>query len=56
MYGAFTGVDAHIQCNAIVKLDTGDYIEAKAYQNSGAALEAVALSNNLFLEWIRLGI
>ena len=56
VYAAFSGIDAHIQCSAIVKLDTGDYIEAKALQNSGAALDAVATSNNLFLEWIRLGI
>lgn len=56
VYAAFSGIDAHIQCSAIVKLDTGDYIEAKAYQNSGAALDAVAISSNLHFEWIRLGI
>ncbi len=56
VYAAFSGIDAHIQCSAIVKLDTGDYIEAKAYQNSGAALDAVATSSNLHFEWIRLGI
>lgn len=53
---AFSGQDPTIQCSAIVKLDTGDYIEAKAYQNSGGALNAVATSNNLYLEWIRIGI
>ena len=53
---AFSGIDAQIQCSATVKLDTGDYIEANAFQNSGAALDAVATSNNLYIEWIRLGI
>jgi len=53
---AFSEHDPHIQCSAIVKLDTGDYVESYCYQNSGAALDAVATSNNLYLEWIRLGI
>ena len=52
----FTGSDPVILCNVIVKLDTGDYVETQVYQNSGAALDAVAKSNNLYLEWIRLGI
>ena len=52
----FTGSDPVILCNVIVKLDTGDYVETQVYQNSGAALDAVASSNNLYLEWIRLGI
>lgn len=53
---AFSGQDPIIQCSTIVKLGTGDYIEAMAFQNSGAALDAVATSNNLYLEWIRIGI
>jgi hypothetical protein len=53
---AFSEQDPTIQSSTIVKLDTGDYIEAKAYQNSGAALDVVSTSNNLYLEWIRLGI
>lgn len=53
---AFSGQDPVIQCSTIVKLGTGDYIEAMAFQNSGAALDAVATSNNLYLEWIRIGI
>ena len=53
---AFSGQDLVIQCSAIVKLDTGDYVESYCYQNSGAALNAVATSNNLYIEWIRLGI
>jgi hypothetical protein len=53
---AFSGQDPNIQCSTIVKLDTGDYIETKCYQNSGAALNAVSTSNNLYLEWIRIGI
>lgn len=53
---AFSGQDPTIQSSTIVKLDTGDYIEAKAFQNSGAALDAVAISSNLHFEWIRLGI
>jgi len=53
---AFSEHDPTIQCSTIVKLDTGDYVESMCYQNSGAALDAVATSNNLFLEWIRLGI
>ena len=52
----FTGSDPVILCNVIVKLDTGDYVETQVYQNSGAALDAVASSHNLYLEWIRLGI
>lgn len=53
---AFPERAPHIQCSAIVKLDTGDYIETMCYQNSGGGLNAVATSNNLYLEWIRLGI
>jgi len=56
MIAAFSGVDAIIQCSVIVKLDTGDYVESYCYQNSGGALDAVSTSNNLYLEWIRLGI
>jgi len=53
---AFSEQDPHIQCSAIVKLDTGDYVESYCYQNSGAALNVVSTSHNLYLEWIRLGI
>jgi len=53
---AFSEQDPHIQCSTIVKLDTGDYVETLCYQNSGAALNAVSTSHNLYLEWIRLGI
>jgi hypothetical protein len=56
MIAAFSGQDPIIQCSTIVKLDTGDYVESMCYQNSGAALDAVATSNNLYIEWIRLGI
>ena len=56
IFSPASGFDSHFQVNATVKLDTGDYIEAKAFQNSGAALDAVATSNNLYIEWIRLGI
>ena len=53
---AFSEQDPHIQCSAIVKLDTGDYVESYCYQDSGAALNVVSTSHNLYLEWIRLGI
>jgi len=53
---AFSGRDPNFQCSAIVKLDTGDYVESLCYQNSGAALDVVSTSHNLYLEWIRLGI
>lgn len=56
IFSPASGFDSHFQVNATVKLDTGDYIEAKAFQDSGAALDAVATSNNLYIEWIRLGI
>ena len=56
IFSPASGFDSHFQVNATVKLDTGDYIEANAFQNSGAALDAVATSNNLYIEWIRLGI
>ena len=56
IFSPASGFDSHFQVNATVKLDTGDYIEATAFQNSGAALDAVATSNNLYIEWIRLGI
>jgi len=56
IFSPASGFDSNFQVNATVKLDTGDYIEAKAFQNSGAALDAVATSNNLYIEWIRLGI
>ena len=53
---AFSEQDPTIQCSAIVKLDTGDYVESYCYQDSGGGLAAVATSHNLYLEWIRLGI
>jgi len=56
IFSPASGFDSHFQVNATVKLDTGDYIEATVFQNSGAALDAVATSNNLYIEWIRLGI
>ena len=56
IFSPTSGFDSHFQVNATVKLDTGDYIEARVFQNSGAALDAKYSSNNLFLEWIRIGI
>ena len=56
IFSPASGFDSHFQVNATVKLDTGDYIEATVFQNSGTALDAVATSNNLYIEWIRLGI
>ena len=53
---AFSGQDSTFQFSAITKLDTGDYVETLCYQDSGGGLAAVATSNNLYLEWIRLGI
>ena len=53
---AFSEQDPNIQCSAIVKLDTGDYVESYCSQNSGAALDVLSLNHYLYLEWIRLGI
>lgn len=55
IWPGMAGFDAHIQVSDIVNLAVDDYIETSVYQNSGAALNAISASSNLYLEWSRLG-
>jgi hypothetical protein len=40
-----SGVDTDISCSTIYRLQVGDYIETRVYQNSGGALNVIGAAN-----------